>query len=67
MSNSPQKPEWQKQERRALSIRETAEVLNLSRASVYRAINTGRLGAVRVGARRLVPIAAIDALLAEGA
>jgi excisionase family DNA binding protein len=62
--SSKQKPERQQQERRVLSVQETADALDLSKASVYRAINSGRLGSVRVGARRLIPVAALDALLA---
>jgi excisionase family DNA binding protein len=62
--SSKQKPERQ-QERRVLSVQETADALDLSKSSVYRAINSGRLSSVRVGARRLVPITAIDALLAS--
>jgi excisionase family DNA binding protein len=59
-----QKRERRKQERLALSVREAAEALGVSRASLYRAIEDGRLIAVKIGARRLIPIAAIDALLA---
>jgi excisionase family DNA binding protein len=54
-------------ERRAYSIRETERAVNLSRATIYRLIAAGKLTTVKVGARRLVPIAAIDALLTEGA
>jgi excisionase family DNA binding protein len=61
--SAKQKPERQR-ERRVLSVQETADALDLSKASVYRAINSGKLGSVRVGARRLIPLAAIDALLA---
>jgi excisionase family DNA binding protein len=54
-------------ERRAFSIRETERTVNLSRATLYRLIAAGKLTTVKVGARRLVPVAAIDALLAGGA
>jgi excisionase family DNA binding protein len=60
-----QNPEWQ-QERRVLSVQETADALDLTKASVYRAINSGKLGPARVGARRFIPLAALDALLAAG-
>jgi excisionase family DNA binding protein len=40
--------------------------LDLSRATVYRLIALGRLKTVKVGARRLVPLGAIDSLLNEG-
>ena len=50
-------------ERRALSINEAAETCGLSRATLYRLIADGSLATLKVGARRLVPISAIDALL----
>jgi excisionase family DNA binding protein len=55
------------QERRALSIRETTQVCGLSRATVYRLIEQKKLATLKIGARRLVPVWAIDALLQEGA
>jgi excisionase family DNA binding protein len=57
----------EKQERRALSIEETAEACGLSRATLYRLIADGRLATLKIGARRLVPVSAIDALLNGGA
>lgn len=57
----------QKQERRALSIKEAAEACGLSRATMYRLLNDGKLTTIKVGARRLVPVASIDALLDGGA
>jgi excisionase family DNA binding protein len=54
-------------ERRAFSIRETERAVSLSRATIYRLIAAGKLTTVKVGARRLVQVAAIDALLAGGA
>ena len=51
------------QERRALSIRETAQMCGISRATIYRLIAEGRLTTLKIGARRLVPLGAIDALL----
>ena len=50
-------------ERRALSIQETAQTVGVSRATVYRLIERKRLATLKIGARRLVPVAAIDALL----
>ena len=41
-------------------------MLNLSRSTIYRLIAVGKLKTVKVGARRLVPLGAIDALLNEG-
>lgn len=62
MSSTPEK-----QERRALSIRETAQACGLSRATIYRLIEQKKLTTLKIGARRLVPVGAIDALLKEGA
>jgi excisionase family DNA binding protein len=56
----------QSQERRALSIRETATVCGLSRATIYRLIEHGKLTTLKIGARRLVPVGALDALLNGG-
>jgi excisionase family DNA binding protein len=53
-------------DRRALSIRETASACGLSRATLYRQIKDGKLATIKVGARRLVPVASIDALLKVG-
>jgi excisionase family DNA binding protein len=53
----------EKQERRALSIRETAQACGLSRATIYRLIEQKKLATLKVGARRLVPVGALDALL----
>jgi excisionase family DNA binding protein len=52
----------EKQERRALSIRETAQACGLSRATIYRLIEQKKLATLKVGARRLVPVGALDAL-----
>jgi excisionase family DNA binding protein len=49
------------------SIQEAAHACGLSRATIYRLIAAGKLTTVKVGARRLVPVAAVDALLAGGA
>ena len=53
----------QKQERRALSIKEAAQSCGLSRATVYRLIADGKLITLKIGSRRLVTVAALDALL----
>jgi|HubBroStandDraft_5_1064220.scaffolds.fasta_scaffold784417_1 excisionase family DNA binding protein len=63
MSNHLKTQERSAFERRALSIEEAAKACGLSRATLYRLLNDGKLTTVKVGARRLVPIAAIDALL----
>jgi excisionase family DNA binding protein len=50
--------------RRAVSIVDAAHMCGLSRATVYRLIAQKKLMTIKIGARRLVPVAAIDALLA---
>jgi excisionase family DNA binding protein len=52
------------EQRRAVSIVEAARICGLSRATVYRLVAQKKLMTVKIGARRLVPVAAIDALLA---
>lgn len=53
-------------EKRALSIAEAAQTCGLSRATLYRLIEQKKLLTVKLGARRLVPVAALDALLNGG-
>jgi len=53
-------------ERRALSIQEAARTCGLSRATLYRLMADGRLTTLKIGARRLVPVGALDALLSTG-
>jgi excisionase family DNA binding protein len=47
----------------ALSVDEAATAFGVSPATVWRWVAERKLGTVKVGGRRLVPIAAIDALL----
>ena len=54
-------------ERRALSIKEAAQSCGLSRATVYRLIADGKLTTLKIGSRRIVTVAALDALLNGGA
>jgi excisionase family DNA binding protein len=53
-------------ERRALSICEAAQTCGLSRATLYRLIADGKLSTLKIGARRLVPVQALEALLSGG-
>jgi len=53
----------ERQERKAYSVDETAEIIDLSRATIWRLIAANKLATVKVGGRRLVPVRAIDALL----
>jgi excisionase family DNA binding protein len=52
--------------RLAMSIREAELASGLSRATLYRLIANGRLLTLKIGARRLVTVGALDALLSEG-
>jgi excisionase family DNA binding protein len=52
--------------RLAMSIREAELASGLSRATLYRLIANGRLLTLKIGARRLVTVGALDALLDEG-
>jgi excisionase family DNA binding protein len=52
--------------RLALSIREAEHASGLSRATLYRLIANGRLLTLKIGARRLVTVGALEALLNEG-
>jgi excisionase family DNA binding protein len=54
-------------QRRVLSIREATHTLGISRASIYRLMCQGRLPTVKIGSRRLIPVASIDDLLRGGA
>jgi excisionase family DNA binding protein len=58
---------FQQQPRRVLSIKEAAEACGLSRATLYRLMADGKLATLKIGARRLVPVFAIDTLLSGGA
>jgi excisionase family DNA binding protein len=58
---------FRQQPRPALSIKEAAEACGLSRATLYRLMADGKLTTLKIGARRLVPVVAIDALLSGGA
>ncbi len=48
---------------RAVSVQFAARLLGLSRTSLYELLDSGALHSVKVGGRRLVPMAAIDDLL----
>jgi len=47
----------------AVSIDDTAALLSLSRSSVYKLINEGRLRYVQLNGRRMIPRTAIEELL----
>ena len=47
-----------------MTVEETAEYLRISRPSAYQAVKKGELPIIRVGRRILVPVAALNKLLA---
>jgi excisionase family DNA binding protein len=47
------------------SVRETEQILNLSHATVYRLLGSGRLTARKVGSKTLVCARSIERLVAE--
>lgn len=59
-------PSGEKQPRRAAySITETAQMLGLCEASIYRALKRGEIASVTLGGRRLIPARSIEKLLAS--
>ena len=53
--------------RHALSVRDAAGALGISRATLYRLVQQKRLATVKIGSRRLVPVTALDNLLEKAA
>ena len=51
-------------ERLTLSVEEAGRLLGLSRGSAYQAARTGELPTIRIGHRLIVPVAALEKLLA---
>jgi excisionase family DNA binding protein len=50
--------------RRAYRVNEAAAAYRLSRSTIYKLMDTGALRSVKIGGRRLIPVDAIEALLA---
>lgn len=49
--------------RLAISVAECGEALGLGRTKIYELINSGELESLRVGRRRLIKLASVNALL----
>jgi excisionase family DNA binding protein len=49
---------------RLLRVEEAARLLGVGRSLAYDLIRTGRLRSIKIGSRRLVPLAAIDEAIA---
>ena len=52
-------------ERLAYSLRETARKLGVSLSTIEKAVRDGALGSVKLRHRRLIPVEAVDELLAQ--
>jgi excisionase family DNA binding protein len=50
---------------RLLAIKQAIYELGISRTALYELINAGKLKTVKIGRRRLVPIEAIEELIAD--
>ena len=48
---------------RCLCVEDAARLLNVGRSTVYALIRSGRLRSIKIGRRRLVPRASLDALI----
>ena len=53
--------------RRAYQVNEATAAYGLSRSTIYKLISVGALRTVKIGGRRLIPVEAIEALIAESA
>jgi len=51
------------QDRSTWTVRETAEQLGIATSTVYTYVESGILPSIRLGRRRLIPCAAVNALL----
>lgn len=54
-------------ERRALRLKDAARLYGVSRSTIYKLMVEGKLRTVKIAGRRLIPVDAMEALLAEAA
>lgn len=52
-------------ERRTLTIPETAKALGIGRSAAYEGARSGQIPTIRIGKRILVPISALERMLAQ--
>lgn len=52
-------------QRYVLTVAQAAKKLGLSRPLAYQAVNNGQIPSIRIGRRILVPVAALEKLLAS--
>lgn len=53
-------------DRRALRVNDAARLYGVSRSTLYKLFSEGKLKPTMIGGRRLVPVAEMERLLAEG-
>jgi len=53
-------------ERRALRPKEAAKVYGVGRVTLYEWMKSGKLSSVKIGGARLIPVAALEALIEAG-
>jgi excisionase family DNA binding protein len=54
------------EERLTLTVAEAAKLLGISRQLAYASVREGRIAAIRIGRRLLVPCRALEKVLEEG-
>ncbi len=54
----------QKVERKAYSVEQTGKVLGIGRNAAYEAVRRGDITSIKIGGRIVVPIAAVEKMLA---
>ena len=54
-------------ERKTVTVTEAAKVLGVSRNKAYEAARRGEIPTIKIGHRILVPVAALERMLQEGA
>lgn len=52
-----------REKRATATVDEAAEILGLSRTTAYKAIHDGEIPSIKIGRRRLVPLAALEAMI----
>jgi excisionase family DNA binding protein len=57
-------PETAKPQRRVVTLNEAAVLLRISRGSAYQAAKTREIPTIRIGRRLLVPLVALERMLA---
>jgi excisionase family DNA binding protein len=61
------RPETSTPTRRVVTVGEAATILQISRGAAYQAAKTKELPTIRIGRRLLVPLAALERMLAGNA